>query len=101
MTGEFLVEIERSGKIRTELTLQGMTAVQTYDGKSGWSLSPFLGQTAPQPLTGAELEALKAQADFEGVLINYEAKGAKVEFVTDEEVEGTPAHKLRSHAEKR
>jgi hypothetical protein len=95
MTGEFLVEIERSGKIRTELTLQGMTAVRTYDGKTGWSLSPFLGQTAPQPLTGADLDALKAQTDFEGVLINYEAKGAKVEFMTDEEVDGTPAHKLR------
>ena len=38
---------------------------------------------------------MKAQADFGGVLLDYEAKGAKVEFVADENVEGTPAHKLR------
>jgi hypothetical protein len=95
MTGEVLVEMARSGQIRTEITLQGMTAIQTYDGKRGWSLSPFLGQTEPQPLTGADLDALKAQNDFGGVLIDYEAKGAKIEFVADEDVEGTPAHKLR------
>lgn len=95
MEGDVLVEIERSGKVRTEITLQGMTAIQTYDGVSGWSLSPFLGQTSAQPVTGAALETLKAQADFEGLLINHEAKGAKVEFVGNEDVEGTPSHKLK------
>src|SRR5437879_12916872 len=36
------IEIKkRPGEVRTESTLQGMTAVHAYDGKEGWRITPF------------------------------------------------------------
>ena len=36
---------KRPGAIRDEVTLQGMTAIQAYDGAQGWKVSPFQGRT--------------------------------------------------------
>ena len=33
--------MKRPGMIRSETTLQGLTAVQAYDGSEGWSVQPF------------------------------------------------------------
>src|SRR5437870_13280672 len=35
---------KRPGEVRTEATLQGMTMVQSYDGKDGWKIWPFQGR---------------------------------------------------------
>ena len=35
---------KRPGMIRSEITLQGLTAVEAFDGQEGWSLSPFQGR---------------------------------------------------------
>jgi hypothetical protein len=32
---------KRPSSVRNEYTLQGMTAVQAYDGTDGWKISPF------------------------------------------------------------
>ncbi|MEO8576081.1 MAG: hypothetical protein ABI556_05245 [Gemmatimonadales bacterium] len=89
------MEMARPDKSRMEFTLQGMTGIQTYDGKNGWMVSPFFGKTLPEPVTGSELESLRAQADFDGPLIDYESKGYRVEFAGKEDVEGSPAYKLK------
>ncbi len=89
------MENARPDKKRTEFVLQGMTGIQTYDGKNGWVVNPFLGKTAPEPVTGSELESLRWQADFDGALIDYETKGYRVEFAGQEDVEGSPAYKLK------
>src|SRR5207302_7894327 len=39
---------KRPGEVRTESTLQGMTAVHAYDGKEGWRISPFQGRKDPE-----------------------------------------------------
>src|SRR5207244_8186856 len=39
---------KRPDEIRTEFALQGMTAVQAYDGKEGWKISPFQGSKEPE-----------------------------------------------------
>ena len=46
-------------------------------------------------LTEDQLEDLKEQGEFEGPLVNHEEKGNTVELVGTEEVEGTPAYKLK------
>src|ERR1700737_1989582 len=35
---------KRPGMVRTETTLQGLTAVEAYDGRESWSLDPFQGR---------------------------------------------------------
>jgi len=91
----FSVEFKKPNKIRLEFTMQGMTAIQAFDGEIGWAILPFLGKTEPEEMAEDQVKQLKNQADFEGVLVNYEEKGHTVELVGQEEVDGTPAYKLK------
>jgi hypothetical protein len=52
---EWAEVIARPGKIRSEVTLQGLTEVEAYDGREGWSMSPFGGRTDPLARGEAEL----------------------------------------------
>lgn len=91
----FTIEFKRPDKVRVEFTMQGMTAVQAYDGSVGWSIMPFLGKTEPEEMAEDQLKQIKDQAELEGPLVNYKAKGHTVELVGEEEVDGTPAYKLK------
>jgi outer membrane lipoprotein-sorting protein len=91
----FTVEFKKPHKIRLEFTMQGMTAVQAFDGEVGWAVMPFMGKTEPEEMAEDQVKQLKNQADFEGALVNYEEKGHTVELVGTEEVDGTPAYKLK------
>jgi outer membrane lipoprotein-sorting protein len=91
----FTVEFKKPDKIRLEFTMQGMTAVQAVDGDTGWAILPFMGKTEPEELAEDQVKQLKNQAEFEGVLVDYEEKGHTVELMGKEEVDGTPAYKLK------
>jgi len=91
----FVVEFKKPNKIRLEFTMQGMTAIQAYDGETGWAILPFMGKTEPEEMAEDQVKQLKDQADFEGVLVNYKEKGNTVELIGKEEVDGTPAYKLK------
>jgi outer membrane lipoprotein-sorting protein len=91
----FIAEFKRPNKVRIEFTMQGMTAVQAYDGEVGWAVMPFLGKTEPEEMAEDQLKDIKEQADFDGPLVNYKEKGHTVELVGTEEVDGTPAYKLK------
>ena len=91
----FTIEFKRPDMVRLEFTMQGMTGVQAYDGEIGWSIMPFLGKTEPEEMAEDQLKEIKDQSDLDGVLVNYEEKGHTVELLGTEEVDGTPAHKLR------
>lgn len=88
-------EYSRPGKIRYELIIQGTANVQAYDGNAGWKVMPMLGNPTSQPVTGSELAALQTQADFDGMLVDHDAKGYRAEFVGNVDLEGTPAYKLK------
>lgn len=86
----------RPNLVRMEFTIQGMTGVQAYDGKTGWAVMPFMGKKDPEPMTADELKDVEDMGDlFEGPLFDYAAKGHQVELVGKEDVEGTPAYKLK------
>ena len=86
---------KRPGKIRSEVTRQGLTAVQAWNGKEGWKLSPFQGRREPERASQDDARALAQDADLEGHLISWREKGSKIEYLGVEDVDGTPAHKLR------
>lgn len=91
----FTVEFKQPDKVRLEFTMQGMTGVQAFDGTTGWAIMPFLGKTEAEEMAEDQVKQLKNQADFKGVLLDHQAKGHTVELVGTEEVDGTPAYKLR------
>jgi len=86
---------KRPGQIRTEATLQGMTAVQAYDGTEGWKISPFGGRKDPEKMSADDAKSLIEDAEIEGPLVDWEAKGSTVEYLGPEDVDGTLAHKLK------
>lgn len=88
-------ENKRSNLVRQEFSLQGMTAVNAYDGHSGWKIEPWNGKKDPEPLGEEEMKQIVEDSDFDGPLVNYQQKGNKVEFVGMEPVEGTDAFKLK------
>ena len=88
-------ENRRPNSVREEFSLQGMTAITAYDGRSGWKIEPFGGKRDPEALSEEELRSIIEDADFDGPLINYQQKGNRVELLGMEQVEGTDAYKLK------
>ena len=90
-----LEENKRANMVRQEFSLQGLTAVNAYDGKTGWKIEPWQGKKDPEPLGEEETKQIVEDSDFDGPLVNYQQKGNKIEFVGMEPVEGTDAFKLK------
>lgn len=81
--------------IRTEASLQGLTAVQAWDGKEAWQISPFQGRKDPEKMSADDAKALADDAPIAGALIGAKERGDKVEYLGTEDVDGTDAHKLK------
>lgn len=88
-------EIARPGRIRTEFVFQGTTGVYAFDGASGWRVSPLDGRFAPEPLPDEEAAVTAEQADIDGPLVDWKAKGHRLELVGSEALPGGRAHRLR------
>jgi hypothetical protein len=86
---------KRPGEVRTELTLQGMTLVQAYDGKEGWKISPFQGRKDPEKMSADDVKSLIEDSEIDGPLVDWKAKESTVEYLGTEDVDGTLAHKLK------
>ena len=86
---------KRPGEVRNEVSLQGMTQVEAYDGKEGWRISPFRGRKDPEKMSTDDVKSLIDDAEIGGPLVDWKAKGSTVEYLGTEDVDGTPAHKLK------
>ncbi len=96
ITAEASQVMKRPASIRREITLQGITAMDAYDGSESWSVDPFQGRRDAFRTSVDEARGLSEDADFEGPLVNAEAKGNRIEALGTEDVDGTPALKLRA-----
>ncbi len=95
MEAPLTIEFKRPNMMRLDLTIQGMTITQAYDGKSGWSVMPLQGNKDPQPMGEDEVKAMAEQADMDGMLIDSQQKGYKLELMGKEPVEGGDAYKIK------
>jgi len=86
---------KRPDEVRTEATLQGMTAVEAYDGKEGWRISPFQGRKDPERMSADDVKPLMEDAEIDGPLVNWKEKGSTLEYVGREDVDGTSAYKIK------
>jgi outer membrane lipoprotein-sorting protein len=90
------VLIQKRGNLaRLEFTIQGLTAVQAYDGKNAWQVMPFTGKKDPELMSADEAKEVEEMADIDGPMVDYKSKGNQVEFLGKEKVEGTDAYKLK------
>ena len=88
-------ELKRPSRTRFAFTVQGVTGVYVSDGTAGWQVSPFDGQMEPAALPAEAVADAAEQADIEGPLVDWKAKGHKVELVGRERVAGKEAYKLK------
>jgi len=97
--GSFTAEIGRDAmapdKVRQTFTVLGMTAIQAYDGTTGWKISPFEGRKDPELLGEEELRSIIEEADFYGPLVDYRAKGNTIEYLGHGTVDGDDAFRLK------
>lgn len=92
---EFRQENKRPDKVREEFIIQGMAQVQSYDGKTGWQISPFGGRKDPELMSQDDMKSLIVDADMDGPLVDYKEKGHKAELVGHDPVEGTDCFKVK------
>jgi hypothetical protein len=90
------VEVKkRPLEVRTEATLQGMTAIEAFDGKDGWKISPFQGRKDPERMSADDLKELMEDAEMDGPLVDWKEKGSTIEYLGTEDVDGTQAYKIK------
>ena len=91
----FVMEMKRPRKMRIELKFNGQTAIQVFDGTNGWKLRPFLNRRVVEPYTTDEMKSESLLSDLDGPLVDYAAKGTKIEFDGVEKVEDRDTYKLK------
>jgi len=92
---QIVEENKRPNMVRQEFTFGGMTGVTAYDGKNGWKIEPWQGKKDPEPLGEDEMKGILEDSDLDGPLVNYKAKGNKVEYLGTEPIEGSDTWKLQ------
>jgi hypothetical protein len=91
----FVLELARPHKRRFELQFGGQTAIQVYDGAQGWKLRPYLNRRVVESFTEDELKISATQPDLDGPLVDYQAKGTKLELVGMEKVDDHDTYKVK------
>lgn len=92
----FMTLVKQPAAVRFEVSLQGLTQVQAFDGTQAWQINPFRGRKDPEKLSADDAKGLgEDAADFAGPLVDYKAKGYKLEYLGREDLDGTDAYKLR------
>lgn len=94
--GTVVLELARPHKLHSEIIVGGLKIVRVFDGKSeGWTINPFGQNKDVQPMSNEDLKDTPEEADLEGPLVEYKAKGAQIELAGKEELNGKPAYRLK------
>jgi hypothetical protein len=80
----FTTQIVNGKGMRTDVDVMGQAVVNAYGNGKGWKINPFAGAETPTEVSGAELEAFKAQASLANALMDYASRGHKVELAGQE-----------------
>ena len=91
----FVMDLKRPDKVRFELEFNKQTAIQVFYGVQGWKLRPYLNRKEVEPFSPEEMKIASKQGQLDGLLIDYAAKGTRVEFDSIEKVEDRDAYKLK------
>src|SRR6266852_18755 len=96
MEGTFVVELKRPLKMHVEISVGGQKFIRVYDGKSsGWMINPFAENKDVQPLPPEELKNISDESDFDGPLVDYQAKDNQIELVGKEKLDDKPVYRLK------
>lgn len=89
-----VIELKRPAMMRMDMTVEGTTGTQAFDGTSGWVFMPFAGMNGPERMPPDVVKEAQSQADFDGPLVDYAAKGNRIELAGKERTGGRDAWRL-------
>lgn len=81
--------------VRQDINAMGMHGFDMLTDKEGWTYMPFNGMQKPEPKTADDIKEGLSDLDISGPLVDYAAKGNKVELLGKEDVDGTECYKLK------
>lgn len=91
----FTMIAQRPNRLRVESFTPQHRITQGYDGRNApWVTLGDAPDAAARDMTPGEAKDFINNADFDGPLVNFEAKGYTVDYAGEEKVEGKPAYKL-------
>lgn len=91
----FVMDLARPRKARVELEFKGQTAIQVYDGANGWKLRPFLNRSEVENYSAEEMKMASMQCPLDGLIVDYAAKGTRIDLDGIEKVEDRDTYKLK------
>jgi hypothetical protein len=92
--GPFIVEMKRPGMMREMVTVGGKFMIRTTNSLSGFVVGSLRDLVEPKLVDSDELSNLAQSADFEGPLVDYKAKGNRIELAGQEKIGKRQAYKL-------
>jgi outer membrane lipoprotein-sorting protein len=66
---------KRPNMQRLEMKVEGKLVISSFDGETAWMQNPFMGVDRPIVLGAAQVEMIKEQSLFDGLLPNLKALG--------------------------
>lgn len=99
--GDFSMELgfvslaRRDARLRSEISMQGLTQVTGYAAGDAWMINPFQGRRDPERISAEDAKDYEISADLDGPLVDWRGKGHRVEYLGTEDMDGTLAHKLK------
>ena len=99
--GDFSIDLgytayaRRDTRLRTELSMQGLSQVTGYAAGDAWIINPFQGRRDPERISAEDAKDYEIPADLDGPLVDWRSKGHRVEYLGTEDMDGTLAHKLK------
>lgn len=88
-------EVRAKDGLRQDATIQGLTVIQAYDGRTGWRINPFQGRRDAEQMSADEARQLADSGLIQGPLLASRGDGSTVAYQGVEDVDGTPSYKLR------
>jgi outer membrane lipoprotein-sorting protein len=73
---------------RQEISVDGKTIVNGFDGVTAWIINPFVGAIRPIQVTGPQADSIRDQSNFDGPLVDYKNQGISIELVLGTEMMG-------------
>ena len=81
--------------VRTDVQAMGQSVINAYKDGKGWKINPFAGVTTISDMTPEELIDFKSQTRIASQLMDYKARGHKVELQGQEDVEAIKTYKIK------
>jgi hypothetical protein len=91
----FQLQEKRPDKSRFEITEPGQRSVRVFNGVSGWKVRPGQdGRPEVKPFTAQETRFAREASGLEGPLIDYRARGSKVELEGTDQIDGRKTYRI-------